>query len=43
MTHFGEGLTASRDLATRSFQRSLEPWRNVWLPFLELLRRDHRG
>lgn len=43
MTHVGEGLSASRDLATRSFQRSLEPWRNVWSPFIELLRRDHRG
>lgn len=43
MEHLGEGLLASRELATRSFQRSLEPWRNVWSPFLELLRRDHRG
>ncbi|MCC5885296.1 MAG: hypothetical protein JJT88_02560 [Gammaproteobacteria bacterium] len=43
MTHLGEGLSASRDLAERSFQRSLEPLRNVWAPFLELIRRDHRS
>lgn len=41
--HLGEGLIASRDLATRSFERSLEPLRNVWSPFWELLRRDHGG
>lgn len=43
MTHLGEGLTASRDLARRSFQRSLEPLRSVWAPFLEMVGRDHRG
>lgn len=43
LTHVGEGLTASRELAARSFKRSLEPLRNVCSPFLELLRRDHRG
>lgn len=42
MSHVGEGLLASQQLAMRSVQRSLEPWRNVWSPFLELLRRDHR-
>lgn len=43
LSHLGEGLTASRDLAERSLKRSLEPVRGVWLPFLELVRRDHRG
>ncbi len=43
MTHLGEGLTTSRNLVQRSAQRSLEPLRNVWAPFLELVRRDQRA
>lgn len=43
MTHLGEGWVTSRELAERSVARSLEPLRNVWGPFLELVRRDHRS
>jgi len=40
LEHLGEGLGATGSLVRRSTLRAVEPLRNVWLPFLEMVRRD---
>ncbi len=41
LEHLGEGLFDAGRLVRRSTLRAVEPLRNVWVPFLEMVRRDH--